>query len=81
MKTTTITADDVLETLRTCAGEPERPIPSGSLDDVTFEQLGYDSLALIEAATRLEDQFGVRIPDEDLPLFKTFGQLVDRANG
>ena len=81
MNTITITAQDVLQTLLVCAGEPERPIPAGALEDVTFEQLGYDSLALIEAATRLEDQFGVRIPDEDLPSFKTFGQLVERANG
>lgn len=75
-----ITADDVLTTLTSCAGEPERIPGSSELDDATFVDLGYDSLALIAAATGLEQQFGVRIPDGEVCGMTTIGQLVARAN-
>ncbi len=47
------------------------------------EDLGINSLSLIDAACAAEDRFGVRIPDDDLERFATLGDAVDflRAAG
>ncbi len=34
-------------------------------DDTTFAELGIDSMLAIEIAIRLEDEFGVNIPEAD----------------
>ena len=41
------------------------------------EDFGIDSLAMIDLVVAAEDQFGVRIPDEDAERFTTVGALVD----
>ena len=41
------------------------------------DELGIDSLSLIDVAVAGEDEFGVRIPDEDLEQFETVGDVVD----
>jgi acyl carrier protein len=40
------------------------------------EDLGIDSLSLIDVAVAVEDIFGIRTPDEDLGLFQTVGDAV-----
>jgi act minimal PKS acyl carrier protein len=32
--------------------------------DTSFDELGYDSLALMEAAARIQQEFGVRLDDD-----------------
>jgi acyl carrier protein len=47
------------------------------------EDLGLDSLSLIDVAVAAEDAFGIRIPDEDLECFQVVGDALDyirRAN-
>ena len=51
-------------------------------DDVTadasfFDDLGADSLDIVELVMALEDQFGISIPDEDAESIKTVGDAVD----
>lgn len=51
-------------------------------DEVTMEanikdDLGADSLAVVDLAMALEDEFGVEIPDEDLEGIKTVGDIVN----
>ena len=41
------------------------------------EDLGVDSLTLIEVAVAAEDAFGVPLPDEDLERFQTVGDVID----
>jgi acyl carrier protein len=41
------------------------------------EDLGVDSLSLIDVAVAAEDAFGVNIPDEDLERLQTVGDVVD----
>src|SRR4051812_31625263 len=41
------------------------------------EDLGVDSLTLIEVAVAAEDAFGVPLPDEDLERFQTVGNIID----
>ncbi len=41
------------------------------------EDLGIDSLTLIDLAVATEDAFAVGIPDEELERFQTVGDIVD----
>ncbi|HVR34159.1 MAG TPA: acyl carrier protein [Acidimicrobiia bacterium] len=47
-------------------------------DDANFEEdLEVDSLGVVELLMALEDEFGVKIPDEDAESIHTVGQAVD----
>ena len=41
------------------------------------EELGADSLDLVEILMSLEDEFGISIPDEAIPEIKTIKDVVD----
>ena len=41
------------------------------------EDLGINSLSLIDVAVATEDTFGITIPDEELERFQTVGDVVD----
>ena len=47
------------------------------LTTVMAEELGADSLDLVEILMSLEDEFGISIPDEEIPNLKTIKDLVD----
>jgi acyl carrier protein len=47
-------------------------------EDASFqEDLDADSLDLVELIMELEDQFGIKIADEDAQKIQTVGQAVD----
>lgn len=51
-------------------------------DDANFEQdLEVDSLGVVELLMALEDEFGVKIPDEEAEEIQTVGQAVDMVHG
>ena len=53
-------------------------VDSDELDeDTNYEALDADSLDLLELVTAYEDEFGLRIPDDQLSEIKTIRQSVD----
>ncbi|UAK35133.1 MULTISPECIES: acyl carrier protein [Nocardia] len=76
----TMTITELRRILVDCAGGEDLAELAGDIAAVEFEELGYDSLALIETAARIQRDFGVTIPEEQLIEVKTPQELVDIVN-
>jgi minimal PKS acyl carrier protein len=75
-----MTIDDLRTILVASAGESDGGL-DGDIRDVDFDELGYDSLALMETAARIRSDFGVTIPDERIAELRTPGEILDLVNG
>jgi acyl carrier protein len=51
--------------------------PANVTAEKSFDDLGVDSMTLLEAVVAIEDRFGVLIPDDEWARFSTVGDLVD----
>ena len=47
-----------------------------SMEASIIDDLGADSLAVVDLVMSLEDEFGVEIPDEQVENIKTVGDIV-----
>ncbi|MEU5848863.1 acyl carrier protein [Saccharopolyspora shandongensis] len=74
-----ITLDDLRRILAGCAGAAEDVDLGGDILDLTFADLGYDSLALMETAAVIGREFGVVIPDDELGGLETPRAMLDRV--
>ncbi|UKY51772.1 acyl carrier protein [Streptomyces inhibens] len=74
------TIDDLIRTLRECAGEDQDTDLEGDILDVTFDHLGYDSLALLNTVGRIERDLSISLPDELIGEAPTPRELLDRIN-
>ena len=51
-------------------------------DDAHFEEdLDVDSLGVVELLMALEDEFDVKIPDDEVESIMTVGQVIDLVQG
>ncbi len=50
--------------------------PEQVTDSSTLEDLDMDSLDVVEIMQAIEDDFGIRVPDEDLEDLTTIGDAV-----
>ncbi|MGH3991132.1 MAG: acyl carrier protein [Pseudonocardiaceae bacterium] len=75
-----VTIDDVRRILIDCAGDIGTPELHGDISALEFDDLGYDSLALLETSARIEQEFGVQIPEEQITEVKTPQELLDLVN-
>lgn len=48
-----------------------------AIESNIIEDLGADSLDVIEMLMTLEEEFGITIPDEKINQIKTVGEIVD----
>ena len=70
--------NDVQATITRILAEVAKVDPAAVARDTRLrEDLGVDSLTLIEVAVAAEDAFGVPLPDEDLERFQTVGDAID----
>jgi act minimal PKS acyl carrier protein len=64
-----LTLPELMEILHESAGADESAVgPSGAdgaaSEDVSFNDLGYDSLALLETVSRVERRYGLQLSDD-----------------
>ena len=57
----------------TLACDEEKITPEASITD----DLGIDSLDAVELVMALEEEFSIKIPDEELPKMKTVQNIMD----
>lgn len=74
-----ITLQDVVRALRAAAGAGDGIDLDGDIADVTFSELGYDSIAVLETLGALEREFGFSLADEAVQEAQTPGQLLRLA--
>ena len=55
--------DDLFRILNQAAGAEATPANPADLMDVNFSDLGYDSLALLEAVGAIEREYQLSLPD------------------
>lgn len=72
-----ISIDDLRRILVQSSGEDENIDLSGDILDTPFEDLGYDSLALIDTATRIKHEYGLELDDEAIAIDMTPRSLLD----
>ncbi|MFL6122445.1 acyl carrier protein [Actinophytocola sp.] len=76
----TFTIDDLKRVLRECAGADENVDLDGDIADVRFDELGYESLALLETSGQIEREYGIRLDESAVTDAATPRALVELVN-
>jgi acyl carrier protein len=78
MSTREFTFADAKDILVNRLGLPEEAV----VDDpnLTFDQLGLDSLAFVEIQLAMQQEYGFTIPDEDAEHITTIGEAIEYTN-
>lgn len=77
---TQLTLDQLRRILLECAGEDEATNLNGDILDTDFADLGYDSLALLETAGRIQREFNAKLGDDAVIEARTPRALIDLTN-
>ncbi|HEV7918871.1 MAG TPA: acyl carrier protein [Solirubrobacterales bacterium] len=71
-----VTQEQVLEKIKEIV--PKFGVdPEAVTTEATLEDLDMDSLDVVEIMQAIEDDFGIRVPDEDLEDLATMGDAID----
>jgi act minimal PKS acyl carrier protein len=62
----TFNLDDLRVLMRESVGVEAGVDLDADITDIQFEELGYDSLALLELAIQVKRKYGVVIPDDEV---------------
>lgn len=74
------TLADLTRILREAAGAEESVDWEGDIADTDFEDLGYESLALLETGGRIEREYRISLDDDALSEVRTPRALIDVVN-
>lgn len=77
---TQFTLDELTRLLRAAGGVEEGVDLDESILDQPFTDLGYDSLAILEMSTKIQQEYGVAIPDADVESLTTPRMTIDYLN-
>ncbi|MFD3330705.1 acyl carrier protein [Streptomyces sp. NPDC058701] len=75
------TTEDLKRILLEGAGAGEGVDLDGDILDTDFEELGYESLALLETGGRIEREYGISLDDDVFADHRTPRALVAAING
>ncbi|MBN6040603.1 acyl carrier protein [Amycolatopsis sp. 195334CR] len=75
-----LTLDELRNLLRESAGVDEEVDLDGEILDTAFDELGYDSIAVIETVARITRDHGVRVEDDAVADVRTPRELLDLVN-
>ncbi|MFJ9185163.1 acyl carrier protein [Streptomyces anulatus] len=81
MPATPFTIDDLKSILREGAGADEGVDLDGDILDAEFDALGYESLAMLETAGRIEREYGISLDEEIFADARTPRELIALVNG
>jgi len=69
--------EEILEKVKSVVTDQLNVEEDEVIDDAAFvDDLGADSLGIVELVMALEEEFGISIPDEDAESIKTVGDAV-----
>ncbi|MEV2275903.1 acyl carrier protein [Nocardiopsis sp. NPDC049922] len=77
---TRFTPDVFRRVTRESVGVDDTVDLDGDILDTPFPELGYDSLAVMEIANKVEKEFGLSLPEEDLGDLETPRAFIDYVN-
>ncbi|MER8073218.1 MULTISPECIES: acyl carrier protein [unclassified Streptomyces] len=80
MPVSTFTIDDLKSILREGAGADEDVDLDGDILDAEFDALGYESLAMLETAGRIEREYGISLDEEIFADARTPRALIALVN-
>lgn len=80
MPKTTLDLGDLRRMLAESAGVSQDVDIEGDIVDAEFPELGYDSIAIMEIATRITSEYGIAIDDEALLEARTPRLLLALVN-
>jgi minimal PKS acyl carrier protein len=73
--------DDLTSIMRVCAGMEDTTDLEGAALDRSYEEMGYDSLAVLEIQAQIERRFGVPLGDDALEYMSSPGSTISYVNG
>jgi len=76
-----LTLVDLKKIMKECAGADETIDLEGDILDTRFNELGYDSLALLETTSRVERTYQVSLGDEAAIEAGTPREFINLVNG
>lgn len=77
---TEFTVLDLKHLLERSAGEAGVDWTDGTTLGRSFEEIGYDSIALLELSALVQREYGIRIPDDTLAELPTPGTILAYLN-
>ncbi|WP_328445656.1 acyl carrier protein [Streptomyces sp. NBC_00386] len=80
MADTEFTLSDLRTILLEAAGADDGVDLDGDIADSDFQDLGYESLALLETAGRIERRYGISLDEEAFDNARTPRVLIDLVN-
>ncbi|NPB03487.1 MAG: acyl carrier protein [Thermotogae bacterium] len=70
--------NEILAKIRDIVVEELGVTPDKVTENARFiEDLGADSIAVMELVMKMEEEFGLSIPDEDIEKLRTVGDVVE----
>jgi minimal PKS acyl carrier protein len=76
----TFDMNDLRGIMHACAGPGDHPHLEGDVLDITYTDLEFDSLAVLELVTRIQQDFGIPFPDDAVEEMETPRNVLDYVN-